>query len=92
MSDAEVSSHGEYIKRLFIERTENYDIPQLERLYTRIMKGIFETKAKGFEDGPRRLKRNKKEPKRRKKSCRDSNRNCDGQWHIPSPPTPSSTN
>ncbi|KAJ6733884.1 hypothetical protein OIU74_005638 [Salix koriyanagi] len=53
MSDAEVSSHGEYIKRLFIERTENYDIPQLERLYTRIMKGIFETKAKGFEDGPR---------------------------------------
>uniref|UniRef100_A0A6N2MMG1 Bromo domain-containing protein n=1 Tax=Salix viminalis TaxID=40686 RepID=A0A6N2MMG1_SALVM len=53
MSDAEVSSHGEYIKRLFTERTENYDIPQLERLYTRIMKGIFETKAKGFEDGPR---------------------------------------
>ncbi|KAJ6677663.1 hypothetical protein OIU85_008257 [Salix viminalis] len=37
----------------FTERTENYDIPQLERLYTRIMKGIFETKAKGFEDGPR---------------------------------------
>ncbi|KAF9679148.1 hypothetical protein SADUNF_Sadunf07G0109800 [Salix dunnii] len=53
MSDAEVSSHGEYIKRLFIERTENYDIPQLERLYTRIMKGLFETKDKGFEDGPR---------------------------------------
>ena len=53
MSDAEASSHGEYIKRLLIERTENYDIPQLERLYTRIMKGIFETKDKGIEDDPR---------------------------------------
>ncbi|KAI5582925.1 hypothetical protein BDE02_07G119300 [Populus trichocarpa] len=53
MSDAEASSHGEYIKRLLVERTENYDIPQLERLYTRIMKGIFETKDKGYEDGPR---------------------------------------
>ncbi|KAL3567460.1 hypothetical protein D5086_030111 [Populus alba] len=50
MSDAEVSSHVDHIKRLFAERTENYGIPLLERLYTRIMKGIFETKGKGVED------------------------------------------
>nr|TKR78384.1 hypothetical protein D5086_0000282960 [Populus alba] len=54
MSEAEVSSHVDHIKRLFVERTENYGIPLLERLYTRIMKGIFETKDKGIEDdGPR---------------------------------------
>jgi hypothetical protein len=54
MSEAEVSSHVDYVKRLFVERTENYGIPLLERLYTRIMKGIFETKDKGVEDdGPR---------------------------------------
>eukprot|EP00258_Populus_trichocarpa_P028742 XP_024444761.1 ATPase family AAA domain-containing protein At1g05910-like isoform X1 [Populus trichocarpa] len=53
MSEAEVSSHVDYIKRLFVGRTENYGIPLLERLYTRIMKGIFETKDKGVEDGPR---------------------------------------
>ncbi|KAJ6860031.1 hypothetical protein NC651_036384 [Populus alba x Populus x berolinensis] len=54
MSEAEVSSHVDHIKRLFVEGTENYGIPLLERLYTRIMKGIFETKDKGVEDdGPR---------------------------------------
>nr|XP_034900885.1 ATPase family AAA domain-containing protein At1g05910-like [Populus alba] len=50
MSEAEGSSHVDHIKRLFVERTENYGIPLLERLYTRIMKGIFETKDKGVED------------------------------------------
>ncbi|KAL3567476.1 hypothetical protein D5086_030127 [Populus alba] len=50
MSEAEVSSHVDHVKRLFLERTENYGIPLLERLYTRIMKGIFETKDKGVED------------------------------------------
>ncbi|KAJ6420578.1 hypothetical protein OIU84_028008 [Salix udensis] len=55
MSDAEVSGHVEGTKRLFVERTENYGIPQLERLYTRIMKGIFKTEHKeGVEDdGPK---------------------------------------
>ncbi|KAJ6715660.1 AAA DOMAIN-CONTAINING [Salix viminalis] len=55
MSDAEVSGHVECTKRLFVERTENYGIPQLERLYTRIMKGIFKTEDKeGVEDdGPK---------------------------------------
>ncbi|KAF9663237.1 hypothetical protein SADUNF_Sadunf17G0017500 [Salix dunnii] len=53
MSDAEVSGQVERTKRLFVERTENYGIPQLERLYSRIMKGIFKTEDKGVEDGPR---------------------------------------
>uniref|UniRef100_A0A2K1X2J3 Bromo domain-containing protein n=1 Tax=Populus trichocarpa TaxID=3694 RepID=A0A2K1X2J3_POPTR len=53
MSEAEVSSHVDYFRRLFVERTENYGIPLLERLYTRTMKGIFETKNKGVEDGRR---------------------------------------
>ncbi|EEF29338.1 ATP binding protein, putative [Ricinus communis] len=52
MLDAEMSSHVEYIKRLFIERTENYGIPELERLYTRIMKAIFESKDT-VEDDPK---------------------------------------
>ncbi|XP_020533129.2 ATPase family AAA domain-containing protein At1g05910 isoform X2 [Jatropha curcas] len=51
--DSEISSHVKYVKRLFVERTENYGIPQLERLYTRIMKGVFETKDKGGEDNPK---------------------------------------
>ncbi|KAL5781114.1 hypothetical protein ACOSP7_006143 [Xanthoceras sorbifolium] len=53
MSDGETLHQLESIKRLFVERTENYGIPQLERLYTRIMKGIFETKDKGAEDDPK---------------------------------------
>ncbi|XP_062006089.1 ATPase family AAA domain-containing protein At1g05910-like [Rosa rugosa] len=31
-------------KRLFVQRTKTYDIPQLERLYARIMKDIFNIK------------------------------------------------
>ncbi|KAL3504860.1 hypothetical protein ACH5RR_034701 [Cinchona calisaya] len=34
----------ETIKQLFVERTKACGIPQLERLYTQIMKGVFETK------------------------------------------------
>lgn len=44
MSDADISSQVEPVKQLFLERTANYNVPQLERLYTRIMKGVFETK------------------------------------------------
>ena len=33
-----------------MKRDENYSIPQLERLYTRIMKGVFEIKDKGMKD------------------------------------------
>lgn len=47
MSDAEVQHQVESVKRMFVERTENYGVPQLERLYTRVVKGIFETKNEG---------------------------------------------
>ncbi|XP_061356973.1 ATPase family AAA domain-containing protein At1g05910-like isoform X2 [Gastrolobium bilobum] len=39
-----------FVKQLFVKRIENYSIPQLERLYTRIMKGVFETKDKVTND------------------------------------------
>ncbi|TQE11677.1 hypothetical protein C1H46_002713 [Malus baccata] len=51
MSDGEVTNQIESVKRLLVERTANYDIPQLERLYTRIMKAIFDIKHKGDMDG-----------------------------------------
>ena len=50
MSDGEFSTRLESVKQLFVERSDNYSIPQLERLYTRIMKGVFETKDKGTRD------------------------------------------
>lgn len=45
MSDAEMSRKIESVKKQFVKQTKDYDIPQLERLYTRIMKGVFETKT-----------------------------------------------
>lgn len=44
MSDLETPSKVETIKKIFVERTNAYGIPQLEILYTRVMKGVFETK------------------------------------------------
>nr|GMC56244.1 ATPase family AAA domain-containing protein At1g05910 isoform X1 [Ipomoea batatas] len=44
MSDGEVSSKLESIKKHFMDRTKDYGVPQLERLYTRLMKGVLETK------------------------------------------------
>ncbi|XP_044499332.1 ATPase family AAA domain-containing protein At1g05910 isoform X2 [Mangifera indica] len=53
MFDSEIISQVDSVKRLLVERTENFGIPQLERLYTRIIKVIFETKDKGVEDDPK---------------------------------------
>lgn len=44
MLDGEISDEVEAIKQLFVERTKTCGIPQLEILYTRVMKGVFETK------------------------------------------------
>lgn len=49
-SDEEISSQTESVKGLLMERTDNYSIPQMERLYTRIMKGVLETLDKGLRD------------------------------------------
>lgn len=46
MSDCEVSKRVDSIKKLLVVRTKDYGIPQLERLYARIMKGIFDTKSR----------------------------------------------
>lgn len=50
MSDAESPSKSELAKEHFVEQTEGYGIPQLERLYTRIMKGVFEIKGVEHRD------------------------------------------
>ncbi|KAF7850782.1 hypothetical protein BT93_L5023 [Corymbia citriodora subsp. variegata] len=44
MLDSDDSDQVASVKQLFIERTVNYVIPQLERLYTRIIKGVLETR------------------------------------------------
>ncbi|KAJ0250818.1 ATPase family AAA domain-containing protein [Hirschfeldia incana] len=49
-SDEDISSGVESVKGLLMERTENYSIPQMERVYTRIMKGVLETLDKGLGD------------------------------------------
>lgn len=50
MPEDDISSQVEPVKRLFMERTSTYNIPQLERLYTRILKGVFETKERVKDD------------------------------------------
>ncbi|KAK9059029.1 hypothetical protein SSX86_021648 [Deinandra increscens subsp. villosa] len=44
MTDAVSDSKIESAKNLLLERTADYGVPQLERLYTRIVKGVFELK------------------------------------------------
>uniref|UniRef100_A0A1J3CWL2 ATPase family AAA domain-containing protein n=1 Tax=Noccaea caerulescens TaxID=107243 RepID=A0A1J3CWL2_NOCCA len=46
--DEEIRSGIESVKGLLMERTQDYSIPQMERLYTRIMKGVLETMDKGL--------------------------------------------
>jgi hypothetical protein len=50
MSDGDISNQVESIKLLLVERSASYNIPQLEWLCTRIMKGVFETKAEVKDD------------------------------------------
>lgn len=45
MSDSELSEKTVLVKSILMERTNGYGVPQLERLYTQVMKGVFETKA-----------------------------------------------
>uniref|UniRef100_A0A7N0ZWB3 Bromo domain-containing protein n=1 Tax=Kalanchoe fedtschenkoi TaxID=63787 RepID=A0A7N0ZWB3_KALFE len=50
VSDGEISPEMESIKQLLVERTENYGIPQMERLYTKIIKGLFEIISESAEN------------------------------------------
>ncbi|CAL0329184.1 unnamed protein product [Lupinus luteus] len=47
MQDGEFIRQVDSVKELFVKRSENHNIPQLERLYMRVMKGVFEAKGKG---------------------------------------------
>lgn len=53
MEDRDAACQVEVIKQQFLKRTEGYGIPQLERLYTRIIKGVFETKTAAGSDNPK---------------------------------------
>ncbi|KAI3700618.1 hypothetical protein L2E82_45254 [Cichorium intybus] len=44
MLDVETEAKIESVKKLLLDRTTDYGVPQLERLYTRIVKGVFELK------------------------------------------------
>ncbi|KAD4178172.1 hypothetical protein E3N88_26763 [Mikania micrantha] len=44
LTDAVSDSKIESAKKQLLERTADYGIPQLERLYTRVIKGVFELK------------------------------------------------
>ncbi|XP_075494517.1 ATPase family AAA domain-containing protein At1g05910-like [Primulina tabacum] len=46
MTDGEISYRIESIKNLLVVRSKDYSIPQLERLYTHVIKGVFETKSR----------------------------------------------
>lgn len=53
VSDSYISNQVESVKNVLVERTVKYGIPELERLYTRIMKGVFKIKEKGGRDDPK---------------------------------------
>lgn len=50
MSEAEDTSKIEPLKKRLVERSKDYGIPQLERLYARVIKGVFDTKAGKSKD------------------------------------------
>ncbi|KAL5539523.1 hypothetical protein UlMin_045178 [Ulmus minor] len=50
MLDNEIPKQVESVKQRFVDRSAGFNIPQLERLYTRIMKGVFELKGGGGKD------------------------------------------
>lgn len=55
MSDGEISRQVKSVKRLFVKHTDEYGIPELERLYTRVMKGVFEINGPGVNNIPKPL-------------------------------------
>lgn len=50
MSDVENEGKIDSAKKLFLDGTADYGVPQLERLYTRIVKGVFELKIVEHDD------------------------------------------
>ncbi|KAL6656331.1 hypothetical protein ACP70R_007157 [Stipagrostis hirtigluma subsp. patula] len=54
-TDDDLLGQLEALKQRFMERTAGYGIPQLERLYSRIMKGVIELTSKESNEDHRRL-------------------------------------
>ncbi|CAI0397077.1 unnamed protein product [Linum tenue] len=54
-SDGDISAEVEHVKEFFLERSVDYGIPQLERLYMRVIKSVFSSKdAEKGKLGPKR--------------------------------------
>lgn len=49
-ANADISEQIDSVKKHLIERTEGYGVPQLERLYTRVMKGVMAAGSQHRED------------------------------------------
>ncbi|XP_068647706.1 ATPase family AAA domain-containing protein At1g05910-like [Aristolochia californica] len=47
VGDEEIAAEVKSVKQQLLERTEGFGVPQLERLYTRIMRGVFEIENEG---------------------------------------------
>ncbi|XP_068664542.1 ATPase family AAA domain-containing protein At1g05910 [Aristolochia californica] len=47
MGDEEIAAEVKSVKQQLLERTEGFSVPQLERLYSRIVRGVFEVESKG---------------------------------------------
>lgn len=50
MSEADDTSKIEPLKQRLVERSKDYGIPQLERLYARVIKGVFDNKTGKSKD------------------------------------------
>ncbi|XP_010268288.1 PREDICTED: ATPase family AAA domain-containing protein At1g05910 isoform X2 [Nelumbo nucifera] len=55
MSDGEFSGQVESAKQRLVELTKDYGVPQLERLYSRVMKGVIEIKWKEVREAHKPL-------------------------------------
>ncbi|XP_039133348.1 ATPase family AAA domain-containing protein At1g05910 isoform X1 [Dioscorea cayenensis subsp. rotundata] len=53
MADAEISEQITSIKHRLMERAEGYGVPELERLYMRIVKGVIAVRSKEAEENHR---------------------------------------
>lgn len=53
INNCDLSGEIIYVKQRLIEQTKNYGVPQLERLYTRVIKGVITDKNRGVGEDHR---------------------------------------
>lgn len=51
---ADISEQVNAVKKRMLEQTEDYTVPQFEKLYARVLKGVFSFRSSGAgEEDPR---------------------------------------